>query len=87
MVDRKLAEGPYTSWIGPDNEAIGVAAGEYIAERLDGEGTVVIIKGGPADNTIGLARTEGMLSVVEETEIETVTAPTSEDGAKMAGWR
>ena len=84
MVDRKLAEGPYTSWIGPDNEAIGVAAGEYIAERLGGEGTVVIIKGGPADNTIGLARTEGMLSVVEETEIETVTAPDfggwSEDG-------
>ena len=48
------------------------------------EGTVVIVKGGPADNTIGLARTEGMLSVVEETEIETVTAPDfggwSEDG-------
>jgi ribose transport system substrate-binding protein len=84
MVDRKLAEGPYTSWIGPDNEAIGVAAGEYIAERLGGEGTVAVIKGGPADNTIGLARTEGMLSVVDETEIETVTAPDfggwSEDG-------
>jgi ribose transport system substrate-binding protein len=84
MVDRKLAEGPYTSWIGPDNEAIGVAAGEYIVERLGGEGKVVVIKGGPADNTIGLARTEGMLSVVEETEIETVTAPDfgewSEDG-------
>lgn len=80
MVDRKLAEGPYTSWIGPDNEAIGVAAGEYIVERLGGEGKVVVIKGGPADNTIGLARTEGMLSVVEETEIETVTAP------DFAGW-
>lgn len=84
MVDRKLAEGPYASWIGPDNEAIGVAAGEYIVDRLGGEGQVVIIKGGPADNTIGLARTEGMLSVVGETAIETVTAPDfgewSEDG-------
>lgn len=84
MVDRMLAGGPYTSWIGPDNRAIGVATGEYIVSRLGDEGKVVIIKGGPADNTIGLARTEGMLSVVGGTGIETVAAPDfggwSEDG-------
>jgi ribose transport system substrate-binding protein len=84
MVDRKLTGGPYTSWIGPDNEAIGRQDGEYIADRLEGEGKLVVISGGPADNTIGLARTNGMLSVVEETDIEVVRAPQfgewSEDG-------
>jgi ribose transport system substrate-binding protein len=84
MVDRKLTGGPYTSWIGPDNEAIGRQDGEYIADRLGGEGKLVVISGGPADNTIGLARTNGMLSVVEQTNIEVVRAPQfgdwSEDG-------
>jgi len=84
MVDRKLTDGPYTSWIGPDNEAIGRQDGEYIADRLGGEGKLVVISGGPADNTIGLARTNGMLSVVEQTDIEVVRAPQfgewSEDG-------
>jgi ribose transport system substrate-binding protein len=84
MVDRKLTDGPYTSWIGPDNEAIGRQDGEYIADRLEGEGKLVVISGGPADNTIGLARTNGMLSVVEQTDIEVVRAPQfgewSEDG-------
>ena len=84
MVDRKLTGGPYTSWIGPDNEAIGQQDGEYIADRLEGEGKLAVISGGPADNTIGLARTNGMLSVVEQTDIEVVRAPQfgewSEDG-------
>jgi ribose transport system substrate-binding protein len=84
MVDRKLTGGPYTSWIGPDNEAIGRQDGEYIADRLEGEGKLLVISGGPADNTIGLARTNGMLSVVEQTSIEVVRAPQfgewSEDG-------
>jgi ribose transport system substrate-binding protein len=84
MVDRKLTGGPYTSWIGPDNEAIGRQDGEYIVDRLGGEGKLLVISGGPADNTIGLARTNGMLSVVEQSDIEVVRAPQfgewSEDG-------
>jgi ribose transport system substrate-binding protein len=75
LVDRKLTGGNYTSWIGPDNEAIGKQDGEYLAERLGGKGKVVIIRGGPADNTIGLARTEGLLSGLEGTAIETAKAP------------
>jgi ribose transport system substrate-binding protein len=31
LVDRKLADGNYTSWIGPDNEAIGRQDGEFLA--------------------------------------------------------
>jgi ribose transport system substrate-binding protein len=64
LVDRKFATGEYTSWIGPDNKAIGVQDGQFLAERLTGGGKVGIIKGGPADNSIGLARTEGLKSVL-----------------------
>jgi ribose transport system substrate-binding protein len=76
MVDRKLTGDNYTSWIGPDNEAIGKQDGEFIAEKLADGGKVAVIRGGPADNTIGLARTEGMKSVVSANpKIEVITAP------------
>ena len=75
LVDRDFKGGDYTSWIGPDNYAIGVGIGNYIAKRLGGKGTVVVLRGGPADNSIGLARTNGMLSVVEKTGIKVDKAP------------
>jgi ABC-type sugar transport system substrate-binding protein len=84
LVDRKLKGGDYTSWIGPDNYTIGVQDGQYIVERLGGTGRLVVLRGGPADNSIGLDRTNGMLSAVEPTDIEVVMAPDfggwSEDG-------
>jgi ribose transport system substrate-binding protein len=84
MVDRLLEGGDYNSWIGPDNRLIGVQDGQYIVDRLGGEGVLVVIRGGPADNTIGLARTGGMQSVVGESSIEVIMAPDfgnwSEDG-------
>jgi len=76
LVDRMFQTGEYTSWIGPDNEAIGVQDGEFINEQLGGQGKVAVIKGGPADNSIGLARTEGVLSVLSGVAgIEVVEAP------------
>jgi ribose transport system substrate-binding protein len=75
MVDRLLKGGDYTSWVGPDNKAIGVGIGEYIAKRLNNQGTIVIIRGGPADNTIGSDRTDGVLSVVTKTDIKVEQAP------------
>jgi ribose transport system substrate-binding protein len=84
MVDRLLEGGEYNSWIGPDNYLIGVQDGQYIVDRLGGEGTMIVIRGGPADNTIGLARTNGMRSEVDQSNIEVVMAPDfggwSEDG-------
>lgn len=84
LVDRLLKGGEYTSWIGPDNFTIGVQDGQYIVDRLGGEGLLVVLRGGPADNSIGLARTEGMLSVVEQSNIQVEMAPDfggwSEDG-------
>ena len=75
MVDRLLKGGDYTSWIGPDNRAIGEGIGKYIVERLGGKGTVVVLRGGPADNSIGLNRTGGMLSQVEAAGMTVVKAP------------
>lgn len=46
LVDRKFQTGEYTSWIGPDNKAIGVQNGEFLAEKLPSGGKVAIIKGG-----------------------------------------
>jgi ribose transport system substrate-binding protein len=74
LVDRKFATGEYTSWIGPDNEAIGKQDGEFLAARVKGK--VAIIKGGPADNSIGLARTNGVKSVLgTKADITLVEAP------------
>jgi ribose transport system substrate-binding protein len=64
LVDRKFQTGEYTSWIGPDNKAIGMQNGAFLAEKLPNGGKVAIIKGGPADNSIGLARTDGVKSVL-----------------------
>lgn len=80
MVDRKLKGGDYTSWIGPDNYAIGVEDGQFIADKLAGAGKLGVIRGGPADNSIGSDRTNGMLSKVDGTGIEVITYP------DFAGW-
>lgn len=75
MVDRLLKGGDYTSWVGPDNRAIGEGIGEYIVERLgEAGGKVAIIRGGPADNTIGSNRSEGLQSKFEGTNVEAVVA-------------
>jgi ribose transport system substrate-binding protein len=76
LVDRKFKTGEYTSWVGPDNAAIGRQDGEFIAKRLQNKGKVAIIRGGPADNSIGLDRTGGVKSVLEkQSGITLVTAP------------
>ncbi len=84
LVDRLLKGGDFTSWIGPDNYLIGTELGDYIVKRTGGKGLVVVIRGGPADNSIGLDRTNGMLSVVGKTGMTVEKAPDfggwSEDG-------
>jgi ribose transport system substrate-binding protein len=75
LVDRLLKGGEYTSWVGPDNYQIGVQDGQFIVDRLGGNGFIVVLRGGPADNSIGLDRTNGMLSVVEKSDIKVEKAP------------
>lgn len=63
------------NWVGAQNTYMGEQLGLYIKERLGGKGTVVILRGGPADNSIGLDRTNGMLSSLEGSNIKTVQSP------------
>src|SRR3972149_4913709 len=79
LVDRQFGKGSasaHTSHMGPDTFPIGVQDGQYIADGLGGEGVVVQLRGGPADNSIGLNRSNGMLSVLGTFPgIPVVTAP------------
>ncbi len=84
LVDRQWKSG-YTSYVGPENFKIGQQNGQYIVDRLGGKGVLVVLKGGPADNSIGLNRTNGMLDVVSKSpDIKVINAPDwggwSEDG-------
>ena len=84
LVDRQWKSG-YTSYVGPDNFKIGQQDGQYIVDRLGGKGVVVVLKGGPSDNSIGLNRTKGMLDIVSKAaEVTVINAPDfggwSEDG-------
>ncbi len=84
LVDRQWKSG-YTSYVGPQNFVIGQQDGQYIADRLGGKGIVVVLKGGPADNSIGLNRTNGMLDILTKISgITVINAPDwgnwSEDG-------
>jgi len=79
LVDRQFGKGSsesYTSYIGPDNFTIGEQDGQFIADRLGGKGVVVELRGGPADNSIGLNRSNGVNSVLKTyPEITVVVAP------------
>lgn len=46
------------NWVGAQNDVMGQVIGEYMIKYLKGKGQIVIIRGGPADNSIGIARTE-----------------------------
>jgi len=61
LVDRLTSSKNYSAWVGPDNPRIGEEVGKYFTQLKPNGGVAVIIKGGPADNTIGIARTEGVL--------------------------
>jgi ribose transport system substrate-binding protein len=84
LVDRQWKSG-YTSYVGPENFKIGQQDGQFIVDQLGGKGIVVVLKGGPADNSIGLNRTNGMLDIVGKVSgIKVINAPDwggwSEDG-------
>ncbi len=79
LVDRQFGKGSsesYTSYIGPDNYTIGKQDGQFIADRLGGKGLVVELRGGPADNSIGLNRSKGVNDVLSTyPDISRVVAP------------
>jgi ribose transport system substrate-binding protein len=84
LLNRKLKGGEYNTWIGADNLSIGAGVGEHIAQKMNGKGTLLMMRGGPEDNSTGNARRDGVLSKVKGTSINVVVAPEfgrwSEDG-------
>lgn len=50
VVDRKIASGKYTNYIGADNYEVGKMAGEYVAALLKGKGNVITVEGLPASS-------------------------------------
>jgi len=55
-------------------------------QRLAGEGRMVVLRGGPEDNSIGLDRTNGMLSEVEKSKIAVIKAPNFGDWSEDGGF-
>jgi ribose transport system substrate-binding protein len=75
LVNRKLAGGEYDAWVGVDNLAIGAGVGEAIVKHMGGKGVLMMMRGGPEDNSTGNARRDGVLSKVKPTGIQVVVAP------------
>lgn len=75
LVNRKLAGGEYDAWVGVDNRAIGAGLGEVIVRHMGGKGVLMMMRGGPEDNSTGNARRDGVLSKVMSSGIQVVVAP------------
>ncbi|MEQ1932762.1 MAG: substrate-binding domain-containing protein [Fimbriimonadaceae bacterium] len=45
LLDRAIEGDKYTAWIGGDNYDIAKQAGEYVAQKLNGKGTILMIQG------------------------------------------
>ncbi len=65
LLSRGIEGEGYTSFIHPGNLAIGRATGEYLAQRLEGKGRVLMLEGVPGASTT-LYRTRGFLEAVAD---------------------
>jgi len=75
LVNRKLTGGEYDAWVGVDNRVIGTGVGEVIAKHMGGKGVLMMMRGGPEDNSTGNARRDGVLSKVKDTGVQLLMAP------------
>lgn len=65
LLDRGIQSDDYTSFINSDNVKIGKMGAQYIAEKLDGKGTVLLLEG--IQNTdVTRLRTEGFMDVMKK---------------------
>lgn len=69
VVDRGLIDPTIRDvYVAGNNPQMGRVSCEYISERLDGEGNIVVLRGIPT--VIDNQRVEGCMEVLEETDIE-----------------
>jgi ribose transport system substrate-binding protein len=71
VLDRRVLGDKYTCFIGADNKRIGKAAGKWIAERLNGHGKIVELKG-LMTSTPGQYRHTGFREGIKGTDIEVI---------------
>ena len=71
VLDRRILGDKYTCFIGADNKKIGKAAGEWIVDRLGGNGKVVELKG-LMTSTPGQNRHAGFQEGIKGSEIEII---------------
>ncbi|HSV57159.1 MAG TPA: substrate-binding domain-containing protein, partial [Magnetospirillaceae bacterium] len=87
LVNRRFLGTGYDSWIGVDNKNTGAGIGRVIVDAMRGRGNLLMIRGGPEDNHIGNARRDGVLSMVEPTDIEVIFAPAFGGWTEDGGFR
>ena len=64
------------NWVGARNDVMGNVIGEYMEKYLKGKGNILVIKGGPADNSIGIARTEAFTKALSSSpDMKITVAP------------
>ena len=64
------------NWVGAQNDVMGAEIGEHLEKHLGGKGAVLVIKGGPADNSIGIARTEAFTKALSSSpDLKITVAP------------
>ncbi|MFC2043141.1 sugar ABC transporter substrate-binding protein [Chloroflexota bacterium] len=72
-VDETAAGGEIVAYIATDNVEGGRKAGEWLAKAMGGTGKLAILEGGAGSSTNN-ARLEGLLSVIDETDVEVVAS-------------
>ena len=76
------------NWVGAQNDVMGSEIGKEVAKHLTGKGEIVIIRGGPADNSIGIARTEAFTAAVSDNQnIKITIAPAFGGWAVDGGYK
>jgi ribose transport system substrate-binding protein len=71
VLDRRVLGDQYTCFIGADNVKIGKAAGEWIAQTLGSEGSIVELMG-LMTSTPGQDRHSGFLEGIADTDLEVI---------------
>ena len=63
VVDRRILSDKYTAYVGADNYEIGKSVGKYVANMLNGKGTVIEISG-LAGSSPAIDRHQGFINAI-----------------------
>ncbi len=65
LITRRIANEAFTTFIGADDREIGQGAARYMVDALNGEGTILMLKGVPTATT-AIERTDGFMEVMAD---------------------